>query len=163
MIEEEYPISIEDLQKKFQKWFGKTVPAEPPVPAEIEQSMGKPVPIDLPLPAKVEHSIGKPVPVDLSMPAMAIDLDHEARNIHKNNSRKLSELLYLGFMGAVTSGAVIGFITFILDFGFPGWYSETWLSPFIIIFFALLLGFYIGLSKGYISQQREKYFFEGEF
>jgi hypothetical protein len=143
MIEEEYPISIEDLKNKFQKWFGKPVPADPPYPVDIE------------------HSMGRPVPVDLS--AIATDLDHEARHIHGNNPQKLPELLYLGFMGAVTSGAVVGFIIFILNFGFPGWYSDTWLSPFIVIFFALLLGFYIGLSKGYVDQQREKYFYEGEF
>ncbi|MBN1452747.1 MAG: hypothetical protein JW963_17150 [Anaerolineales bacterium] len=145
MIEEEYPISIEDLKKKFQNWFGKPVPADPPLPAEAERS------------------IGKPVPVNLSLPDMADGLDHKTRIGNEDNSQNLSELLNAGFRGAVTSGAMVGFILVILNLGFWGWYSDNWPSQLFILFLAILLGFYIGLSKGYISQQREKYFYEGEF
>jgi len=145
MIEEEYSISIEDLKKNFQTWFGKPVPADPPFPA------------------KVEHSIGKPVPIDLPLPAVTDDLNHKTQRKPVDDPQKLSELLNYGFKGAVTSGAFVGFIIVILNLSIWGWYSDTWPSQILIIFFALLLGFYIGLSKGYISQQREKYFYEGEF
>jgi len=144
MIEEEYPISIEDLEKKFRKWFGKPVPADPLFPAQVE------------------HSIGKPVPVDLPLPAMTDDLNHKIQRRDEDNSKKLSELLNFGFRGAVTAGAVVGFIIVILNLGFWGWYSDTWPSQFLIIFLALLFGFYICLSKGYISQQLEKFYYEGE-
>ena len=145
MIEEEYPISIEDLKKKFHNWFGKPVPADPPASAEAEPSMGR------------------LVPVDLSIPDKTIHLDHETHGRPADNSQKLSELLNFGFMGAVTSGTVIGFIIVMLNLGLPGWYSHNWPSQFIFIFLAILLGFNVGLSKGYISQQREKFFYRGEF
>jgi hypothetical protein len=145
MIEEEYPISIEDLKNKFKNWFGKPIPADPSFSADVERSRGKPVPVNLPLPPVTER------------------LDHNAQRKQADSSQKLSELLSFGFMGAVTSGAVVGFIILLLSLGLPGWYRDTGISPFVIILFALLLGFYIGLSKGYISQQREEYFRKGEF
>jgi hypothetical protein len=145
MLEEEYSISIEDLQKKFQKWFGKPVPAEPQVSAEAGQSMGR------------------FVPVDLSLPATTNPVNHETRSKQADNLQKFSELLNLGFTGAVLSGAVVGAIIFILNLSFPGWYSAYWPNQFIIIFLVILLGFNIGLSKGYVAQQREKYFYKGEF
>jgi hypothetical protein len=145
MIEEEYPITVEDLKNKFQKWFGKPAPADPPAAAEVEPSRGRFVPVNLAIPDETNH------------------LEHAAHSGQADNPQKLSELLGSGFMGAVTAGAIFGFIILLLNLGFPGWYRDTWLNPFVIIFFALLLGFYIGLSKGYIAQQREKYFYEGEF
>ena len=145
MIEEEYPISIEDLKNKFQKWFGKPIPADPSFSADVERSRGK------------------PVPVSLLFPPATDPLGDKAQRNQAGSSQKLSELLSFGFMGAVTSGAVVGFIILLLSLGLPGWYRDTGISPIVIVVFALLLGFYIGLSKGYISQQREKYFHKGEF
>ena len=145
MIEEEYPITIEDLQKKFQKWFGKPVPAEPPVLAEAEPSRGR------------------YVPVDLSTPATTISSNLETPSRQADNAQKFSELLNLGFTGAVLSGAIMGGILIILNLSFPGWYSNHWPSQFILIFLAFLLGFNIGLSKGYVAQQRKKYFYKGEW
>ena len=145
MIEEEYPLSIEDLKNKFKNWFGKPIPADPSFSADVERSRGK------------------PVPVNLLLPPVTDQLDHKAQRKPVDSSQKLSELLSFGFMGAVTSGTVVGFIILLLSLGLPGWYRDTGISPFVIILFALLLGFYIGLSKGYISQQREKYFRKGEF
>ena len=136
--EEDYLISIEDLKKKFNNWFGKPVPAEPPHPAEVEPSMGRPVPVDLPLPAI------------------------ETQSRHAGNSHKFSDTLNLGFNGAISFGAVVGITLVVLNLSFPGWYGDTWPSQFIIIFLAILLGFNIGLSKGYVAQQREKYFYNGE-
>jgi hypothetical protein len=144
MIEEDYPISIDDLQKKFQKWFGRPVPAEPPVPAEADHSTGRSVPVDLQLPATTGHS------------------KLETRSRQAGNTQKFAEMLNSGFNGAVSSGAVIGIILFILNFSFPGWYSDYWPNQFIIIFLAILLGLNMGLAKGYAAQQREKYFYKGE-
>ena len=138
--EEEYSI----LQKKFREWFGKTVPVALPFPDETDRSIGDPVPADLPFPAETDY------------------LNHKTRKRNVDNSSKLLELLSFGFSGAVSLGAVVGVIIIILNLSFWGWYSNNWPIQFFVIFFAMVLGFYIGLSKGYISQQREKYFYKGE-
>ena len=142
--EEEYPISVEDLKKKFQTWFGNPAPADPPFPAEVEPSIGNPALAGPPLPVA-------PIQLDLNTPGGQAD-----------NSKKFSETLNLGFSGAVSLGAVVAIILFFLNLSFPGWYSDYWPSQFIIIFLAVLLGFNIGLSKGYVAQQREKYLYNAD-
>jgi hypothetical protein len=156
--EEEHSI----LQKKFREWFGKTVPVALPFPDETDRSIGDSVPADLPFPAETVHSLGDPVPANRPLPAKTDYLNHKTRKRNVDNSSKLLELLSFGFGGAVSLGAVVGVIIIILNLSFLGWYSNNWPNQFFVIFLAMVLGFYIGLSKGYISQQREKYFYKGE-
>ena len=137
--EEEYSI----LQNNFREWFGDTVPAAPPFPAETN------------------HSIGAPVSTVPSLPVEADHLNHRMRRRHEDNYQKLFELLGFGFSGAVSLGAVVGFIIVFLNLTFWGWYSNHWPNQIFIIFFATLLGFTGGLSNGYINQQREE-IYKGE-
>lgn len=180
MIEEEYSISIQDLQKKFQKWFGKPIPADPPFPAEVDHSIGNPVPEDLLFPAKVDHSIGDPVPDDLpflakvdrsignpvpeNLPRLAVAdrLNYQTRRRNVDKTQKLIELLGFGFRGAVSLGSVVCVIIVILNLSFWGWYSDDWPNQIFVVFFATMLGFYIGLSKGCVYQQRQRLFCNGE-
>jgi hypothetical protein len=115
---EEYSI----LQKKFREWFEKTVPA------------------DMPLPAEIDH------------------FNHRKRRRPRGKFEILVELLGFGFSGAVFFEAVVGIVIVILYLNYGMWYSDTW--PFVI-FLAMMLGFIIGVSKGFVSQQREKYFYKG--
>ena len=138
MLEDQEEYSI--LQKKFREWFGKTVPVVKPLPDEAGHSIGNPIPIKLPLPAKADY------------------VYHRTRRKHADNAQEFLELLGFGFRGAVSFGGVVGCIIVLLDLSFLGWDSDNWPIQLFVIFFAVLLGLFIGLSKGYISQQREKYF-----
>jgi hypothetical protein len=142
MLEDQEEYSI--LQRKFREWFGKTVPVAKPLPDEADHSIGDPVPIDLPLRAKADR------------------LNDRTRIRHVDNAQEFFELLGFGFRGAVSYGAVVGLIIVFLDLSFLGWDSDNWPIQLFVIFFATLLGLFIGVSKGYISQLREKYFYKGD-
>ena len=151
--EEEYSI----LQNNFREWFGDTVPASPPFPAETDRSIGTPVPIVPRLPAEADHSIGVPVLIVPRLPAEADQLNLRMRRRHEDHYQKLFELLGFGFSGAVSLGAVVGLIIVFFNLTFWGWYGNHWPNQIVIIFFATLLGFTGGLSKGFINQQRDRY------
>jgi len=116
------------LQNKFRDWFGET--ATP----------------DVPLPAEIDHSIGDPVPADLPL----------KRRIRVNKSANYLVVLFHGFRGAILFGLVVGLTLYILSLSFWRWISYNPLIQFIIILFAIVLGFYISLVKGLASQKRER-------
>ncbi len=123
------------LQNRFQEWF------ENPVPA------------DLPPSAEVDHSVEDPVPTDLSLPGA---MDHTKRRRRENKSAKLLELFIHGFGGAVFFGSVVGFIIYIFNWSFGGRYSQYWLIQFLVVFLAMILGFYNSLVKGFSSKKRKR-------
>jgi hypothetical protein len=151
--EEEYSI----LQNKFQEWFRGIVPAALPSPTEADHSIKNPVPSRSPHSVEVDPSIVNPI-----IPSKENHTHYSVQRSQEDNNQKLLELLGFGFKGAISFGAVVGFILFILNFSLLGWYSNNWPNQIIVIFFALLLGFYIGLSKGFVHQQRKRYFYKGE-
>ena len=157
--EEEYSI----LQNKFQEWFRGIVQVAPPIPAKANRSIDNSVKNNVSHLADADHSIVDPIiPTDLPR-QYAADHSHDRNRINQeDNFQKLLELLGFGCRGAITLGAGVGFILFILNFSLLGWYNNNWPNQILVIFFALLLGFYIGLSKGYVSQQRERYLYKGE-
>jgi hypothetical protein len=130
MREEEYLI----LQNKFRDWFGDLVPADTPLPAEIDRSIEGPVSADAPLPAEI---------------------DQIKRKRRVNKSEKLLELVLHGFGGAISFGAVVGLIIYILNLSIWRWSSYNWLIQFLVIFFVMVIGFYISLRKVLTSQKRD--------
>ena len=73
---EEYVISPKDLRKKFQKWFGNPIPADPPIIAEANHTIGDLVSADPLYPSRVD------------------------------NFQKLLGILILGFRGAIYLGTI---------------------------------------------------------
>jgi ABC-type xylose transport system permease subunit len=63
------------------------------------------------------------------------------------------KFLSFGFIGAGYLGAIVGFIIVILNINLRGWYPDNWPNQYIVIFFVMLIGFNIGLAKGYVSQR----------
>lgn len=134
-MRKETEISI--LRNKFRKWFGKNVPVATPLPDKAVRSIENPVPAALPLTSGAYYQI--------------------TRRRHVDGSPNLLKFLSFGFIGAGCSGAIVGFIFFTLNRDYWGWYPDNWPHQYIIIFFAMVIGFTIGLAKGYVSQQRETY------
>jgi len=150
------------LQEKFREWFGKTVPVAAPLPDEADHPMGKPTPGDLSLPADTDIFSNESVPASLPIPEK-IYINDRTQKENGDDSQDLLELLGFGFRGAFFFGAGGVIISLIINFNFLGWYNNDWLPKIIIVCFAMLLGFFIGLSQGYIYQLREKYYYNGEF
>ena len=123
------------LQNKFQDWFGDPIPADLSLPAEIDNSIGNLVPADLPLSAKMVR---------------------KKRRRRVNKSTKLMELIIHGFGGAVSFGAVVGLIIYILNLSIWKWNSYNWLIQFLVVFIAMVIGFYISLVKLLSTQKRER-------
>ena len=134
MREEQYLI----LQDKFREWFGEAVPANKPLPAETDYLIGDSVQTDLPLSTGTDH------------------LNHKKRRRRVNKSAKLFELIIHGFGGALSFGSVVGIIMYILNLSIWRWNSYNWLIQFLVIFFAMAIGFYISLFKVLTSQKREQ-------
>ena len=118
------------LKKKFRDWFGETVPPDVSIPAEIDHSIGDPVPADLPLKRKRRRRV--------------------------NKSAKYLVVLFHGFRGAILFGLVAGFILYILSLSIWRWINYHPLIQFIVIFSAMVIGFYISLVKVLTSQKRER-------
>jgi len=95
-----------------------------------------------------------PVPADLPL---STETDHFKRRRSVNKSAKFLDLLIYGLGGAIIFGSVIGFITYLLlKLSILRWHSYNWLIQFLVIFFAMVIGFYITLFKVPPSQKREK-------
>lgn len=123
---EEYVISPKDLRKKFQKWFGNPIPADPPIIAEANHTIGDLVSADPLYPSRVD------------------------------NFQKLLGILILGFRGAIYLGTIVGIIIFMMNISFWGWYSDRWPGQISVILWAAVIGFYFGMIKGCISRVRER-------
>jgi len=150
------------LQEKFREWFGKTVPVAAPLPDEANRSIGNPTSVGLSLPTETNLSNDDSVHSRLPLPAK-INLNDKPQKGNDDNSQGILELLGFGFRGLFFFGAGGVIISLIINFNFLGWYSNDWLPKIIVVCFAMLLGFFIGLSQGYIYQLREKYYYNGEF
>jgi hypothetical protein len=96
------------------------------------------------------RSMETPVPAAQPLTAEPYHLQHRLRRRHADNSLKLFKFLSFGFIGAGYLGALVGFIVVILNIG--GW-PDHWPNPYMVIFFVMLIGFNIGLAKGYASQR----------
>jgi hypothetical protein len=142
--EEEYLISIQDLQEKFQKWFGNPIPADPPFPAEADHSIGGSVPTAPPFPAETDH------------------LNHRALRRRVDKLQILLKLFISGFGGAVSLGAGVSAIIFFMNISILGWYSDDWPNQIFVILFAAVLGFYGGVIKGFNNLMRKRYAYKGE-
>lgn len=147
---ENYSSSTNNLQKKFQTWFENPVPPDLLVPAEPDRSIGELVPLDVPAPSEVDNLGEAPVPTDLPYPAGA------GYSYHKPLTRrydllKLSELLIYGLIGAISLGTGVGFIISMINSYFLDWFGISWPDQFIVIFWAVVLGFVGGLFKGSID------------
>ena len=55
MIKKEDSKSSHDLHEKFHDWFGESLPAPLPFPAEADQSIRDPAPAVLPLPTDADE------------------------------------------------------------------------------------------------------------
>ena len=116
------------LKDKFREWFGETIPPDVPLPAEIDRPIGDPIPADLP----------------------------RKRRRRVNKSANILVVLFHGFRGAFLFGLVVGFVLYILGLSFWRWIIYHPLIQFIIIFFAMVIGFYISLVKELASQKRKR-------
>ena len=131
------------LQQKFREWFENSIPGTIPLSDEADCSVENIILGDPHLIAETNHRTRK---------------RREARKNHVVNSAKLLELLFFGFIGAVSFGSGVGIIILITNLNFEGWYNNNWPSQFIVILIAAVIGFNIGLSSGYTSLQRKRYF-----
>ena len=102
---------------------------------------------------KFRDWFGDPIPADLPLPAEKI---HVKKRRRVNKSAKLLELIIPGFGGAIIFGSAVGFIIYILNLSIWRWNSYNWLIQFLVIFFAMVIGFYISLVKVLASQKSER-------
>ena len=102
---------------------------------------------------KFRDWFGDPIPADLPLPAEKI---HVKKRRRVNKSAKLFELIIHGFGGALSFGSVVGIIMYILNLSIWRWNSYNWLIQFLVIFFAMAIGFYISLFKVLTTQKREQ-------
>ena len=94
-----------------------------------------------------------PVPADLPAPG---EVEHPRRRKGESKPAKFSDLLFYGFGGAITSGSVVGLIIYVLNLSVWRWSSYNWLIQFLVIFFAMVVGFYISLFKVLPFQKRKE-------
>ena len=71
--------------------------------------------------------------------------------------QKLLDLLSFGFIGGVLLGAGVSFIILTMNISLLGRYGIDWPDQFVIVFFAVAIGFWGGLFKKSIDMVREKY------
>ena len=135
----------QDLQKKFQKWFGDPVPADLPSPAEAHRSIGNPDPADLPFLAEVDY----------------LSYKNKTRRRDVYDLQKLLELFSSGFSGAFYLGAGVGFIILMMNFSYEEW-SIYWQDLIVVIFLAAVIGFFGGLIVGSINKRHESYSYKDE-
>ena len=133
---EENLLSTQDLQKKFQEWF------ENPVPAEADHSIEDPVPAEIPFPVEADHSYAK------------------TREINVYDLQKLLELFSSGCSGLVLFGVVV--VTFLVMYIRYFEWGNRWPAPIVVIFFAMILGFWGGLLQGFINKLCERNSFKDE-
>lgn len=144
-MKEELPSSTQYFQKKFQKWFGNPVPADPSFQTEVG------------------HSIDELDTNHLPFPAEAYYLYYQTTCKSRYDMQKLMELISFGFIGAVLLGIGVGFIILMMNISFLGRYGINWPNQFVVIFLAMAIGFLGGLFKRSIDMVREKYSFKDRF
>jgi len=105
---------------------------------------------------KFQKWFGDPVPADVSLPGESEGLDYIPRRWRVNKPVKLSDVILYGFGRAILFGSVIGLIIYILNLSFGGRYIHYWHIQFLVIFLAMVIGFYNGLVKGIASKKRER-------
>jgi len=105
---------------------------------------------------KFREWFGDPVPADVPLPGGTEDLDHIPRRRRVNRSVKLLELIFHGFGRAVLYGSVVGLIIYILNLSFGGRYIHYWHIQFLVVFLAMVIGFYDGLVKGLVTKERKR-------
>ena len=138
-MEENFLPSAKDLQKKFYEWFSDPVSADPLLPADIDRSIGDHVPADPPFPTKTYYS------------------HYKKRRRHVYDLQKLPELIIYGFRGAASVGVGVGFPILMMDISYVQWWNENWPEQITVIFLAMVLGFWGGLSIGAIHKLHKKY------
>jgi hypothetical protein len=141
-MNEDY-LPSQDLQKTFQKWFGDSVPADSPSDAEAKHSIVDSHSSNLSFPPEVHHSY------------------HITRGRYRYDLAKLPELFSFGCRGAISLGAVVGFIILIMNINYVGW-SRNWPSQIIVITIALIIGFFGGLFRGSIYKLRERFSYKND-
>lgn len=116
------------LQKKFRDWFREIVPPDVPLLAELDHSLVDLVPPEIP----------------------------RKRRRRVKKTANFSAAVFHGFRGAILFGFVVGLTLYILSFSFWRWVGYNPLIRLIIIFFAMVMGFYISLIKELASQKRKR-------
>ena len=136
---DDYSPLAQDVEKKFQDWFGDPVSAEASLPAEVD------------------HSIGSPVLAD---PPHTADTNHIKRRTHRTRKRQsaystnLPGMLIFGFIGAVSSA--VGVALFFYNLNSVGLYSGNWSGKPYAYIFATIFGLILGLFIFYIIEKNEK-------
>ena len=97
-----------------------------------------------PIPAEADHSIEDPVPAEINV----YDL------------QKLLELFSSGCSGLVLFGVVV--VTFLVMYIRYFEWGNRWPAPIVVIFFAMILGFWGGLLQGFINKLCERNSFKDE-
>lgn len=133
---DDYSPLAQDVEKKFQDWFGDPVSAEASLPVEVDHSIGSPVPVDPPHTADGNH--GK----------------HRTRKRQGAYSTNLLGMLIFGFIGAVSSA--VGVALFFYNLNSVGLYSGNWSGKPYVYIFATIFGFILGLFIFYIIEKNEK-------
>ena len=105
---------------------------------------------------KFRKWFGDPVPADVPLPGKTDELDHKVRKRSVYKSANLLDVITHGFGRAVFFGLVVGFIIYILNLSFGGRFINYWHIQFLVVFLAMVIGFYTGLVKGIASKKRER-------
>jgi len=104
-----------------------------------------------PLPRDVKNKFREwfkePVSNEPSFSSEVDHLGHGAQSGRGDNLSKPSELLKVGFVGAVFLGIFVCFVVLFLDF--LGRYNKNWLAPIFVISLAAIIGFLISLFIGF--------------
>lgn len=104
---------------------------------------------------KFQEWFEDPVPADLPVPAETDHSNYETQGRQVYNLQKLLELFNFGFGGAVSLGACVGFIIFLINYSNFGGVMNDWSDQLFVIFMAMIIGFLGGMYLGSFYILRE--------
>lgn len=114
------------------------------------------------LKTKLQEWFQDSVPADPPFPAETDHSYYKTRKRRVYNWHKLLDAFNFGFGGAISLGALVGFIILLMDNSVYGGIINDWSDQLFIIFMAMVIGFFGGISLGTFSILHEGNFYKDE-
>jgi hypothetical protein len=102
------------------------------------------------------------VPADPPFSAEADRSCYKTRKRRVYDWHKLFEAFNFGFGGAISLGALVGFIILLMDNSIYGGVINDWSDQLFVIFMAMVIGFFGGMSLGTFFILHEEKFYKDE-